>query len=89
MSPGIAKRVIKNLQQQPEDLSRLQKLTTQEKMVLDLISKGLYYKEVGDQLGIKEGTVKVHAHNIYQKLQVNNSVEAVRKYFTTGGPPKP
>ena len=38
-------------------------------------------KEVADQLNIRIGTVKQHAHNIYKKLQVYNCVEAVLLYF--------
>ena len=81
MSPGIAKCVIKNLQQPKEDLVRLQTLTPREKGVLEHLSKGKLYKEVADMLKIKEGTIKQHAYNIYQKLQVNNCAEAIRKYF--------
>ena len=81
MTPGIAKRIIKNLQQPTEDLQRLQSLTPREKGVLELLSRGKLYKEVADTLKIKEGTVKQHAHNIYQKLQVFNAVEAMLKYF--------
>ncbi len=81
MSPGIAKRVIKNLQQDTDDLQRLQKLTPREINVLEQLSRGKLYKEVADQLDIKEGTVKQHAHKIYKKLQVFNGVEAVLKYF--------
>lgn len=81
MSPGIAKRIIKNLQQPMADLRRLQTLTSREKSVLELLSRGKLYKEVANVLGIREGTVKQHAHNIYKKLQVFNAVEAMLKYF--------
>lgn len=81
MSPGIAKRIIKNLQHSPEDLMLLQTLSNKEKEVLERLSKGKLYKEVAYELGIKEGTVKSHTHNIYQKLQVFNAVEAILKYL--------
>ena len=81
MSAGIAKRVIENFHRQPEDVMRLKTLSAREGQTLELLSKGFLYKEVADRLEIAEGTVKQHAHKIYKKLQVNNCVEAIRKYL--------
>lgn|GEM_PF-430619 len=81
MSPGIAKRIITYHQQSTEEIQQLKSLSTREMDVLTQISRGFLYKEVADQLNIKEGTVKHHAHNIYNKLQVNNSIEALLKYY--------
>jgi DNA-binding NarL/FixJ family response regulator len=81
MSSGIAKRIIENFHRQPEDIMQLKSLSTRENQTLELLSKGFLYKEVADRLTIAEGTVKQHAHNIYKKLQVNNCVEAIRKYL--------
>jgi tripartite-type tricarboxylate transporter receptor subunit TctC len=47
-------------------------LTPRERQIVDLISLGLSNKEVGRQLSLQEGTVKVHLHNIYTKLEVSN-----------------
>ena len=47
-------------------------LTPREREIVDLISLGLSNKEVGRQLDLQEGTVKVHLHNIYTKLEVSN-----------------
>ena len=81
MSPGIAQRVIGRFHKAPEDIEKLKLLSPREVQTLDLLSKGFLYKEIADKLNIAEGTVKQHAHNIYQKLQVNNCVEAIRKYL--------
>ena len=81
MSSGIAKRIIENFHRLPEDIIRLKTLSNRENQTLELLSKGFLYKEVADRLKIAEGTVKQHAHNIYKKLQVNNCVEAIRKYL--------
>lgn len=51
-------------------------LTHQEKNVLQLLSKGMLYKEIADMLDIKIDTVKKHAKNIYSKLKVRNRTEA-------------
>ena len=37
--------------------------TPREREIIDLVSLGLSNKEVGRQLDLQEGTVKVHLHN--------------------------
>jgi two-component system, NarL family, nitrate/nitrite response regulator NarL len=49
-----------------------QVLTSREREVMLLVSEGLANKEVGRRLGLSEGTVKIHIHNIFQKLKVPN-----------------
>ena len=36
---------------------------------------GLRNRAIAETLGISEGTVKVHVHNIYEKLDVNGRIE--------------
>lgn len=81
MSPGIARRIIENFHKPAEDLVLLKTLSPRETETLELLSKGFLYKEIGNKLTIAEGTVKHHTHNIYKKLQVNNCIEAIRKYL--------
>jgi two-component system nitrate/nitrite response regulator NarL len=53
-------------------------LTSREReIVLALASGGLSNKEVGRRLNLSEGTVKVHLHNIYQKLGVKTRTALV------------
>lgn len=49
-----------------------QTLTSREAEVVGLVSQGLANKAVAGQLGLCEGTVKIHLHNIYRKLRVSN-----------------
>jgi len=49
-----------------------QALTKRETEVFLLVSQGLANKAVAGQLGVGEGTVKAHLHNIYRKLRVSN-----------------
>ncbi len=35
-------------------------------------------KEIADLLGISQGTIKIHLHNIYQELNVSSRPELVR-----------
>jgi DNA-binding NarL/FixJ family response regulator len=53
-------------------------LTPRESGILKLVAQGLPNHEIGEKLFISEGTVKVHLHNIYEKLQVNNRVALLR-----------
>lgn len=79
MSPYIARRVINSFQK-PVVRDEQTLLSIREKQVLDLLSKGLLYKEIAEQLGITHETVKKHLKNIYQKLHVQNKIEALNKF---------
>ncbi|MBD8347069.1 response regulator transcription factor [Dysgonomonas sp. HGC4] len=52
-------------------------LSTREKEILQLIKKGYLSKEISKNLNITINTVNRHRQNILQKLNVNNSLEAV------------
>ena len=47
-------------------------LTPREREVARLICAGLPDKQIARELNMAVGTVKVHLHNIYQKLSVQN-----------------
>jgi DNA-binding NarL/FixJ family response regulator len=49
-----------------------QRLTPRETEVTQLLIKGLSNKEIAAQMQLSEGTVKIHLHNIYKKLNVSN-----------------
>ncbi|WP_281233290.1 helix-turn-helix transcriptional regulator [Flavobacterium gelatinilyticum] len=53
-------------------------LTLREKQILELISHGLISKEIACRLNISINTVNRHRQNILEKLNVTNSIEAVR-----------
>ncbi|MBK9729527.1 MAG: response regulator transcription factor [Saprospiraceae bacterium] len=82
MSPSIARKIALTFSHEnhinPLNASLL---TSREKEVIELISKGKLEKEVANELFISYKTVKTHITNIYTKLQVNTRVEALNKYF--------
>jgi two-component system, NarL family, nitrate/nitrite response regulator NarL len=47
-------------------------LTGRERQIMRLVSEGLSKKEIGRRLNIVDGTIKVHLHNIFQKLEISN-----------------
>lgn len=55
---------------------RIKDLTEREKDVLRLITKGLSNKHIAQNLGIAEGTVKVHVKRLLSKLNMKSRVEA-------------
>ncbi len=52
-------------------------LTAREIEVLNLIAHGLGNKQIADQLGISEHTVKFHIGSIFNKLDASSRAEAV------------
>lgn len=52
-------------------------LTSREKEVLALASKGSNNKEIAEKLFLREVTVKSHMNNIFKKLNVTNRTQAV------------
>ena len=79
MSPYIARKVIGSFQKPVKDNESFA-LSVREKEVLELLSKGLLYKEIAECLGVTHETVKKHLKNIYQKLHVQNKIEALNKF---------
>ncbi|CCH54243.1 Transcriptional regulatory protein degU [Fibrisoma limi BUZ 3] len=87
MSPSVARRVLKILQQQsPTEQKPAQEyhLTAREKEVLVCIVNGLSYKMIGYKLNISYETVRSHVKKIYEKLHVASLTEVVAKAINQG-----
>ena len=80
MSSDIARKIVGRLQRKDQVRSDYH-ITPREVDVLTMLSKGLTYNEVADALFISVKTLKKHIYNIYEKLHVNNKVEALNKFF--------
>jgi DNA-binding NarL/FixJ family response regulator len=50
-------------------------LTPRESEIVNMVASGLRNKEIASRLTISEGTVKIHLHSIYEKLQVSGRLE--------------
>jgi DNA-binding NarL/FixJ family response regulator len=86
MSSQIARKVVAAFQQQQTrnmttDTEVLDILTNREKEILELLSKGLMYKEIASQTFLSPETVRKHVYHIYEKLHVSNRVAAVNKFY--------
>jgi DNA-binding NarL/FixJ family response regulator len=52
-------------------------LTARELEIVRMVAQGLRNKVIAERLSISEGTVKVHLHNIYEKVGVDGRLELV------------
>jgi DNA-binding NarL/FixJ family response regulator len=52
-------------------------LTPREIEIVRMVSRGLRNRIIAKRLSISEGTVKVHLHNVYEKLGVDGRLELV------------
>jgi DNA-binding NarL/FixJ family response regulator len=55
-------------------------LTDRQKEVVGLICKGLSNKEIANELGISEGTTKLHVSNIFSLMEVSKRSELIVKF---------
>lgn len=78
MSGQIARKVIASFQHK-DSIDKSRVLTQREKEILKSLAKGLRYKEIAFEFNIGIETVRSHARNIYEKLQVQSRTEAINK----------
>lgn len=86
ISPAVARVLVKRFVQ-PSSKSTaplVDALSRREVQVLTLIAQGYTVPELAEQLHLSVHTVTTHMKNIYQKLAVNNRVQAVNKARSTG-----
>jgi len=50
-------------------------LSAREMEIVRLAARGLHNRPIAEELSITEGTVKVHLHNIYEKLGLEGRIE--------------
>lgn len=58
---------------------QIAQLTERERVVLDLLSEGLMYKEIAAQCFVSTHTVRTQVRSIYRKLQVRSRTAALNK----------
>ena len=77
--PASIKKAVSLIQISDQDRTLDQKLASlspQQFKVLTRVTKGLLNKQIADQLGIQERTVKAHMSAIFEKLEVRNRTQA-------------
>ena len=81
MSANIARKLVTVFRNKEKEAVPVQAISGRENEILQLLSKGLLYKEIADRLKISVSTVRQHIHHIYEKLHVQNRTEAINRAF--------
>ncbi|MBC7179664.1 MAG: response regulator transcription factor [Roseovarius sp.] len=80
ISPGLAGKVLSAMGAGKTRNARvsdpISDLTHREEQILRLVARGASNREIGEELGLREATVKHYMSYILQKLHVRNRVEA-------------
>jgi len=71
-------RAMDRMLKRESEIDRLSRLLTPREMeIVRLAAEGLRNKEISERLTITEGTVKIHLHNIYEKLGVTGRTQLI------------
>lgn len=87
MSRHVARTVLSQFRDEersPLPLDTGTNLTPREVEVVDALSRGFTYTNVGSALGISINTVRQHVRSIYHKLAVASKTEAVLEALRLG-----
>ena len=77
ISPSLASGILFEMTNiAPTYYDLINNLTERETGILKLVAKGLTNKEIGEELGLAEKTIKHYMSSVLQKLQVRSRVEA-------------
>jgi two-component system, NarL family, response regulator DevR len=86
LDPDATTRVLRLLRGGSSDQGvDLSVLSVQERRVLALVADGLTNKQVGEQLGLSENTVKNYLVNVFEKLRVKRRAQAAAIYVQQSG----
>jgi DNA-binding NarL/FixJ family response regulator len=88
MSSQIARKVVNAFRARKPEMTEanlqgrpIKTLSNRENEILELLAKGMLYKEIASQLYISPETVRKHAYHIYDKLHVDNRIEAINRFY--------
>lgn len=81
-SQGLAAKILKEFKNVPQKtdcsgVQNTQKLTERQVEVLEMVARGITYKEAGERLGLTERTVKYHMARILELLHLENRAQVI------------
>lgn len=92
LAPSVARALVASFSAPAGESGLLADLTNRESEVLDMLSRGLRYRQIATMLQLSPDTVHSHAKKVYRKLGVRSKTEAamiwMRSLADSDGPPK-
>lgn len=76
---GRKKKQYLDLQEEQQNIYRVEKLTVTEQMVLQYMEQGCSNAQISERMNIKLPTVKTHIYNFFKKMGVTTRIQAVQK----------
>ncbi len=81
---GVLAKVVQGVEPSIASDARFSELTPREMEILCHLAEGLSNKMIARELGITDGTVKLHVRSILRKMQVQSRVEAAVRAVEEG-----
>jgi DNA-binding NarL/FixJ family response regulator len=76
LEAGLVSRALRKLVHRETEVREAEKLLTPRELeIVRMAGSGLRNRDIAERLFITEGTVKIHFHNIYQKLRITGRLE--------------
>lgn len=77
LDQDVMQRVMEQAMSPDAPRDPFEALSGRERAVASLARRGLRNKEIADELGLTEGTVKVHLHKVFDKLSIRGRTELI------------
>lgn len=87
LDPAVTRRVFKRVNEgtAAPQASKLDRLSAQERRVLELVAQGMTNKEIGLAMTLSDKTVKNYLSNLMEKLQMSRRSQAAAFYVQHSG----
>lgn len=87
LDPAVTRRVMNRVKDggAAQPAGKLDRLSAQERRVLELVAQGKTNKEIGLAMGLSDKTVKNYLSNLMEKLQMNRRSQAAAFFVQHSG----
>jgi two-component system nitrate/nitrite response regulator NarP len=79
IDPRLASRIA-DLTSGNQPTRRIDALGKREKEIVERVARGLRNRQIGEELSMSEGSIKVYLHTIFEKLEVKSRTELAILY---------